>query len=70
MIGLTLPGWFCACGVFNGEARTELHECRACGEPKPRPCGACKVWVPCPICHAEEYWRVHVDPGPNREARR
>jgi hypothetical protein len=37
MSGLVLPGWFCTCGVFNGEARTSLDACRACGYPPPDP---------------------------------
>ena len=31
---LDLPGWTCiveGCGVFNGEAKEERFECRACG---------------------------------------
>ncbi len=31
---LMLPGWTCACGVFNGCARMELTECRSCGAPR------------------------------------
>lgn len=29
--GLTLPGWTCPCGCFNGEAKEPIEECRACG---------------------------------------
>jgi hypothetical protein len=31
---LYLPGWFCRCGVFNGEAKGERAECRSCGNGK------------------------------------
>lgn len=34
--GMTLPGWTCACGCFNGEAKTLLPACRACDAPRPR----------------------------------
>lgn len=36
--GLLLPGWFCPapeCGVFNGEAKEPLDECRCCGGARP-----------------------------------
>lgn len=29
--GMTLQGWFCPCGVFNGEAKEKLSHCRTCG---------------------------------------
>jgi hypothetical protein len=33
--GLYLPGWTCSgCGVFNGEAKEPLIECRGCGGRK------------------------------------
>jgi len=32
--GLALPGWFCACGVFNGTAKEETVTCRACCLPR------------------------------------
>lgn len=32
--GLLLPGWTCACGVFNGSMKS-LKECRCCGVEKP-----------------------------------
>lgn len=28
------PGWTCACGVFNGEAKEKREDCRACGKAK------------------------------------
>lgn len=32
---MILPGWNCAdCLTFNGEEKTPLHECRACGKPR------------------------------------
>jgi hypothetical protein len=27
---MILPGWTCACGVFNGEGKEVLSRCRAC----------------------------------------
>jgi hypothetical protein len=27
----TLPGWMCACGAFNGEAKERRSSCLACG---------------------------------------
>jgi hypothetical protein len=34
---MILPGWTCSppCGCFNGEAKSERAECRACGAPRP-----------------------------------
>lgn len=29
--GLVFPGWFCNCGIFNGEAKMRHETCRACG---------------------------------------
>ncbi len=36
-LGLLLPGWTCPppCGAFNGTAKEDLQECRACGKGKP-----------------------------------
>lgn len=28
--GISLPGWTCPCGCFNGEAKERLDLCRAC----------------------------------------
>jgi len=36
-MSMLLPGWTCSppCGCFNGEAKSERLECRACGAPRP-----------------------------------
>jgi hypothetical protein len=32
--GIVLPGWMCACGVFNGSLKELLATCRLCGTPR------------------------------------
>ena len=34
----TIKGWFCACGIFNGEEKETLHACRTCGGSRPVGC--------------------------------
>lgn len=35
--GITLPGWTCKCGAFNGALKEWLLECRMCNQPGPNP---------------------------------
>lgn len=30
-----LKGWFCWCGIFNGEEKERLNICRTCGVARP-----------------------------------
>ena len=32
---LQLRGWFCYCGIFNGEEKERQIECRTCGAVRP-----------------------------------
>lgn len=34
MNGITLRGWRCQCGIFNGEEKDKRDECRTCGREK------------------------------------
>lgn len=33
--GILLPGWWCACGAFNGEEKEARATCRACDGARP-----------------------------------
>jgi len=35
-MSLDIPGWTCACGIFNGAAKEWLTHCRVCDTPSPR----------------------------------
>jgi hypothetical protein len=34
MTGLTIKGWWCECGIFNGAEKEVLSECRSCSRKK------------------------------------
>lgn len=34
--GLHIKGWWCNCGIFNGEEKDTLFNCRSCGVIKPK----------------------------------
>ncbi len=32
---LIIKGWFCKCGIFNGEEKERLNNCRCCSQERP-----------------------------------
>ena len=30
----SMKGWFCVCGIFNGESKEQLEQCRCCARSR------------------------------------